>query len=112
MATLAYQTATPKGVNIAFTAASAGGDALKWNDRGGLLVTNASGASITVTIATPGLNKYGNQISDITGAVAAGSTRLFAPLPKDLADPTVAPGNQVQVTYTATASVSVAAIQL
>lgn len=52
-----------------------------------VIVHNASGASINVTIVTPGNDQYGNARPDIVTAVAAGAKAQFGPMPVDLGDP-------------------------
>ena len=51
------------------------------------LIRNGSGASINVTIVTPGNDTYGQARPDIVTAVAAGALAKFGPFPVDLADP-------------------------
>lgn len=70
-----------------------------------LAVTNASGASITVTLTTPGTDANGNAIADPTFAVAAGATRLIA------LNPAVY-GAVATVAFSATTSVTFAAVTL
>ena len=72
MATLNYQSAQPSGTTLTLAAASGGGDKVKAKDNGCVLVTNGGGSSVTVTIDTPGNDKYGNAIPQFTKAVAAG----------------------------------------
>lgn len=70
-----------------------------------LAVTNASGASITVTLTTPGTDANGNAIADPTFAVAAGAVRLI-PL-----NPAIY-GAIATVAFSATTSVTFAALVL
>lgn len=108
MANLAYQQAKVAGTALAFAAASAGGDAVPAADDGILLVNNASGAAVTVTVVVPGNTQWGQAQPDIAVPVAAGSIAAIGPLPFDLADRTT--DGLVHVTYSATASVTVAAV--
>lgn len=52
-----------------------------------VLVNNGSGASINVTVVTPGNDQYGLARPDIVTAVAAGAKAMFGPFPPDLGDP-------------------------
>lgn len=110
MATLSFQKSSIAGAAVAMAAASAGGDKVAPNPRGALLVTNDSGASITVTVAVPGNTQFGQAQPDVPVAVPAGESRLIGPLTNELADFTV--DGLVAVTYSATASVTVAAIAI
>lgn len=66
------------------------------------IIRNGSGASITVTIETPGNDTYGQPRPDIATAVAAGAIAKFGPFPNDLADPVT---GVVKLTCSAVASV-------
>ncbi len=70
-----------------------------------LSVVNASGVSTNVTITTPSTDLNGNAIADAVFAVAAGVTRMIALNP-------VVYGQVASVAFSATASVTFAAIQL
>lgn len=107
MALLGFQQSKIGGTALNFVAASAGGDTFPPNNDGVLLVRNDSAGAITVTVVVPGSTKYGQADPDVTVPVAAGATSAVGPFPADLADPD---DNQVHVTYTAAASVSVAAV--
>jgi hypothetical protein len=110
MATLTYVQPTIAGTNPAFVAASGGGDKVPPNDRGYLHVRNASGGVITVTVLTPGNDKYGQARPDIAIAVPATTgERLIGPFPSDLADPT---DGLVAITYSGVTSLTVAPITL
>jgi hypothetical protein len=52
-----------------------------------VIVHNASGSSINVTVVTPGNDSYGLARPDIVTAVAAGAKAQFGPFPPDLGDP-------------------------
>lgn len=88
MALLARQQAKVNGTVLAFTAATATtGDTVAPGD-GAVLVRNGGGAAITVTVVTPGVDKYGLARPDIvTGSIAAAGEALVGPFPADLADP-------------------------
>ena len=70
-----------------------------------LAVENGSASSINVTITTPSTDLNGNAIADAVFAVAAGVTRLIALNP-------VVYGQVAEVAFSASASVTFAAIQL
>ena len=109
MATLTTQAAAIAGTAITMASAGASGDKVDAGEHTGLLVTNGSGSSITVTIAVPGNTKYGVAEPDVTVTVANGATKLIGPFPVDLEDDT---DRLVHVSYSATSSVTVAAIEI
>jgi len=102
---------TPNTISILGTAASyvpattGPGDTVTPGDRVFANVVNARGSSINVTIAVPG-SQYGQARPDVVIAVPAGANRDIGPLVADLADPA---DGQVHLTYSAVASVTVAA---
>jgi hypothetical protein len=102
MATLDTYRATVAGSAPAFTAASAGGDSVR--PQGTLIVRNDSAGAVTVTIATPGTLPTGDAYPDKAYTVAAGGEAWILILPdyRDRAD------GLAHVTYSATASVTVA----
>ncbi len=103
MALLTPQQISIAGVAPVFTAASAGGDTVPAMERGFIVVRNGSGSSITATVVTPG-TVSGLAIADIAVAVAAGADRYIGPLPLALV------GDPASVTYSATATVSIAVL--
>jgi hypothetical protein len=109
MAELTYQQADIDGVTVAMAAASGGGDTVRANDRGALLVTNGDASSKTVTIAVPGNTRFGQAEPDVAITVAAGATKLIGPFPRALVDPT---DGFVHVSYSAVTSVTVAAVEI
>lgn len=109
MATLGYIQPTILGVNPAFAAATGGGDKVSPNDRGYLHVRNGGGSPMTVTVVTPGNDKYGQPRPDIAVSVPAAGDRMVGPFPSDLADPA---DGLVAITYSGVTSVTVAAITL
>ncbi len=109
MATLGYTQPTIAGTNPGFASATGGGDKVAPSDRGYLHVRNAGDSPVTVTIATPGNDKYGQARPDIPVTVPAGADRVIGPFPADLADPS---DGLVAVTYSGVTSVTVAAITL
>lgn len=109
MAALAYQNASVLGTAFATSAAGATGDTVEPIPNGALLVQNASGASVNVTVAVPGNDRYGSPRPDFVIAVGAGAGKLIGPFGDDLKDPS---DERVHVSYSATASVTVAAISI
>jgi hypothetical protein len=107
VAILTTQKATITGTTYATQAAAAGGD--KVLPGGALLVANGGGSPITVTVAVPGLTRYGLADPDVTVSVTNAQARLIGPFPSDLADPT---DGYVNITYSGVTSVTVAAIGL
>lgn len=108
MANLAKQVTSDAGVAIAFSPASAGGDVVPVDAQTVLLVNNGSGASINVTIVTPG-TEGGLAIADRVVAVAAGAIEAIGPFGGMYKD-SVTDG--ADVSYSATASVTVAALAI
>lgn len=101
MATLTAQTSQVTGTTLTgVTPAGAGGDLVPVGSH--LLVRNGSGASVNVTIETPGNDTYGQPRPDVVTAVAAGAVAKFGPFPNDLADPVT---GLVKIVCSATASV-------
>lgn len=109
MATLTYRQPSLAGTDPALVAAGATGDVVPAHPTGFLQVTNGSASGITVTVVTPGKSRMGVlDEPDLTVSVPAGGTRLIGPLVPDLVD-VVAGG--VKFTYSATTTVTVAAIR-
>lgn len=109
MAVLTYVRPALTGTDPAPVAAGASGDVVPAHPAGFLQVTNGSASAVTVTIVTPGKSRFGVlDEPDLTVSVPASGTRLIGPLTADLADD-VAGG--VQFTYSASASVTVAAVR-
>lgn len=106
MATLAPQAVLVTGLNPALVAASGGGDACNPDDLVVLVVKNGSGASINVTVVTPG-TIFGQAVPDVVVAVAAGAT-AYIDLPAALADPTT---GLVTWTYSSVTTVTVGLIR-
>ncbi|MBA2952112.1 hypothetical protein GON03_19035 [Nocardioides sp. MAH-18] len=100
MANLPALTTVVTGTTIAPITPAAGGDTVPIGSR--VIVRNGSGASINVTIDTPGNDTYGQARPDIVTAVAAGAVAIFGPFAVDLADPIT---QVVKLTCSATASV-------
>lgn len=107
MATLSYQQANIQGAAYATSAANVGGDKVAPHSRGAVIVENGSGSSITVTIAVPGNDKYGQARPDIPVTVAAGASKIIGPFPADLASDV---DGLVAITYSDVTTVTVAAV--
>lgn len=95
------------GAAPAFAAAAAG-DTAEVDPTNTLIVKNGSGASVTVTIATPGNLITGDAYPDKAYAVAAGAER-WIPLASVFADPAI--NGQAGVSYSATPSVTRAVVR-
>jgi len=111
MALLTLQTMTAAGLAPTTVAASGGGDtvalASATDDRSFLQVTNGGASSITVTITDPGLTPAGNAATNPTVTVAAAATKNI-PLAPALVN---ASTGVISISYSATTSVTVAAIR-
>ena len=107
MANLSYTQIVFGGTNPTMTAADVAGDNIPVNDRGFLVVTNGSGASINVTLQTPGNTQWGLAQPDVVIAVPAAATRYIGPMQAALMDPT---DKAVKVSYSAVASVTRSAL--
>ena len=108
MALLTTQQIGITGTNPTYDAAGGSGDTINPDSRTVLHVKNGDASSHSVTVAVPG-TEYGQARPDVVVAVPAGESRFIGPLVTDLADPT---DGQVHVTYTATTSVTVAALRV
>lgn len=109
MATLATQGISRAGLVATFAAASAGGDKFTPSKDTTLRVDNGSGASVTVTVASPWKNPIGQDSADVVVAVAAGATADIGPFPAEyFANP--ADNGLASVSYSSAASVQVAAL--
>jgi hypothetical protein len=110
MALLASQSITRAGLASAYAAAAGGGDTFTPDKDTYLEVINGSGGSITVTIATPRTDAYGNAIADNAVAIAAGVTKKIGPFPAEAyADPTT---GLASITYSGVTSLTVGVFKL
>lgn len=89
-------------------AAAAAGDTAEAGPTDTLVVKNASGSSVNVTIVTPATLPSGDAYPDKVYAVAAGGER-WIPLITDFKDPSI--GGQCTITYSATTSVTRAVVR-
>jgi hypothetical protein len=75
------------GIALTGVAATAGPDRVRPDDRGLIIVHNASGVTVVITIVDPGLTKYSKANPDLVSTtIAAGAHWAFGPFPADLAD--------------------------
>lgn len=107
MAALTTQRISITGLVATYTSAGGSGDTIEAAANVFLHVKNGSGASINVTVAVPG-TEYGVNRADAVIAVAAGA-ETFIEIPRELADSS---DHRVHVTYSASSSVTVAALGL
>lgn len=106
---VATQQITAAGLAPALSAPTLLGDTI---DSGAvaLMVTNASGGSITVTVQTPA-TQAGLAVAEDIVSVAAAATKLIGPFPKGTyGQPSGADAGRVYVDYSAVASVTRAVI--
>lgn len=96
------------GATITFEAANVDGNSYRPARGRTLHVINGSGASVTVTVPTPGTTGGGNSIGDKAVAVAAGAQAAIAlgPVPVEY----LQTGGEVNVDYSAVTSVTVAVV--
>lgn len=111
MALLATQSITSAGLTPTTTAASVGGDTVApvslSDDRTILYVNNGSASAITVTIADPGKTPAGNAGTAPAISVAA-TTAMYIPIAPGSINPAT---GLVSITYSAVATVTVAALR-
>ena len=107
MAALTTQTIAVTGTTPNYVAAGASGDTIEASDGVFLHVKNAGAGSVSVTVAVPG-TEYGQARPDVVVPVAAGAEG-FIFIPAALADSS---DERVHVTYSATASVTVAVLSV
>lgn len=106
--TLTVQEISRSGLNPSYTAAVADGHKIENTGREFVHVKNASGASVNVTIQTPG-TVDGLAVADRVVAVPASEERMIGPFaPSDYNQD----DDEVYVDYSATSSVTAAAVQL
>jgi len=95
-------------------AAAGGGDNFTPDDRTFLIVKNAGGSPVTVTVVTPKTDPGGHAIADdVVSVPATTGERWIGPFPAEYyADPAnTVPGN-CGVTYSGVTSVTVAVVSL
>lgn len=109
MATLTTQTITAGGLSPVYDPAAAGGDKLRPGRTTFLHVKNGDASSMTVTIATPG-TVDGLAIADRTVTVGAGDDQMI-PIPAAIYG-NASDSGLASVTYSATTSLTVAALRI
>ena len=117
MATLTRQRITEDGAEISFSSAGGSGDVADNSDgKTFIVVKNGSGGSVTVTVAeqisgtTVEDPVYGTvSKASATVAVSAGATAVMGPFKKQAFNNG---SNQIEISYSATASVTVAAMYI
>lgn len=116
-AALTLQNLSAGGLAPSFTAAIADGHAIN-NQYGNVVlwVKNGSGASINITIVTPG-TVDGNAIADKVVAVPAGADRIIGPFDPRYYNQDDSSGDTglnyaAFINYSATASVTIAALRI
>jgi hypothetical protein len=107
MALLPTQVVAPTGTALTFPDASAGGDTCATGTDVKLYVKNGSGASIVVTLATPGTVDGDLAIADRTVTVAAGVMSAI-PMTDLYRNPST---GVASITYSAVATVTVAVVR-
>lgn len=109
MAEITIQKFSTVGVGPSYTAAAAGGDNFVNNGSTYYIVKNSSASPVTVTFNSVEPCSYGFDHDQIE-TVAAGATKQIGPFnPKRFNDNTT---GKVSVTYSAVATVTVAALDL
>lgn len=110
MAALTVQSLVAAGLVPTTVSAGGSGDTVSLgptDDRVFLMVTNGGGSSITVTLTDPGTTPAGNAGTSGTATVAAAATKLIPISPALVNTSTGA----VSISYSATTSVTVAAVR-
>lgn len=108
MATVQSERIQIAGTEATYNAASAGGDKVAPGDDVVLHVKNGSAGAITCTVVTPG-KVAGQDIGDVAVSVPAGGDRFIGPLvPRHFEGS----DGLVSVTWSATASVTFAAVRI
>lgn len=102
--------ASGASASVAFTAASSGGDVVAFGTatRPIILVNNASGSAVTTTLAAKQACNQGF-LHNVAVTCAAGQVTEIDP-PAQCIDTAAATYGQVSLTYSATASVTVGAV--
>lgn len=109
MATLSVSQITTAGIaDPSLTTAAGGGDQFSNNGKTYLKVANATGATVTVTIASQQACSQG-ATHNTTASVASGQTKLLGPFPADRYNDA---NGYVQVSYSGVTSITVGAVAL
>jgi hypothetical protein len=107
VAALSYQRIEIAGLDVVHANADPAGDLVPGDDRGFLVVTNGSTAAVTVTVAVPGRTRFGLLEPDVDVSVPANDVAFIGPMSRGLVN---AEANGVEISYSAAASVTVAAV--
>lgn len=107
MALISTQVVALDGTAPTFAAAAAG-DTARTGAGLTLIVKNASGSPVTVTLTTPGNLATGDAVPDKVYSVAATTGERWIPLLEAYADPVT---GQAAIAYSATASVTRAVVK-
>lgn len=105
MAVLTVQEIDRDGLEATYASAAAGGDTVPNDEITFLHVKNGSGASIDVTIQTPG-TVDGLAVTDRTVAVPASEERMIGPFPASVY------GATLTLSYSDVTSLTIAAIRM
>lgn len=108
MSTLSVQIVVLGGLTPSYGAAAAGGDEFVNSGREFFHAKNGAGVSQTVTVNSQAVCNQGFD-HDAAVAIPAGQERMIGPFPKGRFDDA---NGKVQVTYSAVASLTVAAIRV
>lgn len=108
MANLSVQKITQAGVGPTYGAAAAGGDSFPNDGHMLLHVKNGAAASITVTVKSPTVCDQGVS-HDLVITIPATSDRMIGPFPSKRFNNKT---GYVDITYSAVATVTVAALQM
>lgn len=109
--TLATETIDRDGIDPTYSSANADGEEVANSGRMFIHVMNGSGASIDVTIQTPG-TVDGLTISDKVVAIAAGEDAMIGPFPPAIYNRDPGETDTVYVDFSAVTSVTIAALVL
>lgn len=106
MALLTTQPIQITGTAPSYAAAAAGGDKVPPGNRTFVHIKNGSAAAITATVVVPG-QMFGQELPDVAVSVPAGGDRMIGPLV-----PQLAVNGNVDITYSAVTSVTIAALTI
>jgi len=108
MAILTVQQASLSGVNTTYGAAAGGGDQFANTGKAMIHVKNGDVSSKTVTVDSQKVCSQGFD-HDAAVAIPAGEERMIGPFPKDRFNDA---NGDVQITYSAVTSVTIAVVEL
>jgi hypothetical protein len=108
MAALSIQTAVPAGIALSFASAASGGDTMVNDGKTVLIVKNASGSAITVTVTAKAACPLGS-LHNISVSVANGAEQIIGPFLPAIYNNT---SGAVEITYSSVTSVTVAALKV